>query len=224
MLALTGYTHVAEITKSSGRFFAINMSTPEGVTLPATLWTDSEEGVLRKPEEGSVYYFSGYLSGPSSLELTCLVPVPESDEPAPPTIVTVTGAITGPRQVDNHVEVEFEVFVKDTKSTSSVTHKLELHGSRWESRKRILQPGTLIHATGTLDSLTSSSVDELWLVKPPRVTGGSSPSGSPRRERRPFPGCLRRGAPLADEGTEGTPEQAEVKVEGRPFKKVKGKI
>lgn len=219
MLTLTGYTSIVQITKTSGRFFALTMSTPEEITISATMWTDGENGILRKPEENGIYHFSGYLSGPETLELTSLVPVPESQEPAPPTVVTVTGMITGPIVVQDEVHMEFDVFVKETKTPTTASHTISLHGSRWESRKKILRPGNVIHAFGTLDSLTSSAVDEIWLLRNPLNSG--SISVSPRRERKAFAGCLKREAAQID--LESEVDSVDMKVDGRPVKKGKGK-
>ena len=220
MLTLTGYAHIEEVTRSTGRFFAVKMSLPEELTISATLWTDGEAGIIRRPQENTVYHFSGYLSGLQTLELTSLVPAPESDDPAPPTIVNVTGAISGPQVVQDCVVLDFDVFVKETKSSTPITHTILLHGDRWESRKRILRPGNLLHATGTLQTLNSSVVDELWLLRHQPAGTGSSPSASPRKERKAFSGCVKREAPPVE--MDGS-EVLDLKAEGRPFKKAKAK-
>ena len=221
MLTLTGYAHVSEITRSSGRFFAVTMTTPEEMTISATLWTDGENGILRRPQENTVYHFSGHLSGPQTLELTSLVPAAESDEPAPPTIVNVTGVITGPQVIQDTVNLDFDVFVKERKMSTSVTHTLLLHGPRWDTRKKILRPGNVVHATGTLQSLNSSVVDKLWLIRYPQSSPASSPSASPRKERKPFPGCLKREVPPTE--LDGS-EPLDLKQDTRMFKKGKGKL
>lgn len=211
MHTLSGFAQVSTVVKNSGSLNVIKLETPEGLIFDAKYWSDGDDGVLHKAEDGEIYSFSAHVSDISGswLTLTTFIKVDMSKCAAsPPTISNVMGTITGPSTVGDDFFLSYDIFDKKTSSTVSGIHKVLLRGSHWGNRKAVLRVGTIVQIIGTIESISTTDADNFWIFK--GVSSSSTPS--PKKERKAFSPLLKRKVPLHDPTT-AHPTLVEVEEE-----------
>ena len=236
MLTLSGFAQVVAVENSRGRFYSVKLETPEEVTFDATLWTDGASGILRPPVLEGIFFFTGYLAGSTSLELTTFVPAPppHSDEPPSPTIVNVTGCPSGLTPLVDHVVVDVEVYLREKKTKITVPFKFYLRGSRWETRRSALRTNCFVHFLGTLESASSAELDQFAVLREMQTSVEGSPSPQ-SRARKPWVGRAKRAhSPTPGSSDIPSPDQQgllpaisspnQLKLEDRPLKRGRTKV
>lgn len=78
--------------------------------------------------------------------------------------------------------MHFTAYDSPTKAHFSLTQRINIRLTHWDSRKTILKLGTVIQVVGTVESTSATDADNFWIFK----TDATSAGDSPKKGRKAF--------------------------------------